>query len=152
MNRAVRAPRGLSDAELARMLYSSSANCTDSGLETGEWFPASADAEVAREQAAPAIALCNVCPLQPECLEFSMRYWNRGGDVGVWAGLTGPERLALRYRWLAGESAPDLLTGRRGAARGKLLVKTRAESSRTGEARWRRPRRRWRPGTRQHGD
>ena len=92
---APRAPRSLTDAELARLLFSDRASCTDSGLDTAAWFPASRDAATARVQAAPAIALCNTCPLRGECLEFSMRYWYRGGEEGVWAW-TNPNAASER--------------------------------------------------------
>lgn len=86
---AARTARSLTDAELARLLFSDRASCADSGLDTAAWFPPSGNADTARVQAAPAIALCNTCPLRSECLEFSMRYWYRGGEEGVWAGLVG---------------------------------------------------------------
>jgi hypothetical protein len=120
---AVRTPRGLTDAELARLLFSARANCADSGLDTAAWFPASGNADAARVQAAPAIALCNTCPLRGECLEFSMRYWYRGGEEGVWAGLVGSERLTLRLRWLSGESPGELLADRTAAVRARRLIK-----------------------------
>lgn len=120
---AVRAPRSLTDAELARLLFSDQASCADSGLDTAAWFPPSRNADIARVQAAPAIALCNTCPLRGECLEFSMRYWYRGGEDGVWAGLVGPERLRLRLRWLSGESAGELLADRTAVVRARRLIK-----------------------------
>lgn len=120
---AVRAPRSLTDAQLARLLYSGQASCVDSGLDTAAWFPASHGVARARVQAASAIALCNTCPLRTECLEFSMRYWYRGGEEGVWAGLVGAERLALRVRWLAGENPGQLLADRTPAVRARRLIK-----------------------------
>jgi transcription factor WhiB len=120
---AVRSPRSLTDAELARLLYSGVASCTDSGQDTAAWFPASDDVDTARVQAAPAIALCNTCPLRNECLEFSMRYWYRGGNEGVWAGLVSPERLALRLSWLSGDSPGELLADRTPAVRARRLIK-----------------------------
>jgi hypothetical protein len=118
-----RTPRSLTDAELARLLFSDRASCADSGLDTAAWFPSSRDAGTARVQAAPAIALCNTCPLRSECLEFSMRYWYRGGEEGVWAGLVGSERLTLRLRWLSGESTGELLAARTAAVRARRLIK-----------------------------
>jgi hypothetical protein len=123
VTRVVRAPRSLTDAQLARLLYSGVASCTDSGLDTAAWFPASHGVRAARVQAAAAIALCNTCPLRSECLEFSMRYWYRGGEEGVWAGLVGAERLRLRLRWLSGESPGELLADRTPAVRARRLVK-----------------------------
>ena len=118
-----RTPRSLTDAELARLLFSDRASCADSGLDTAAWFPPSRDADTARVQAAPAIALCNTCPLRSECLEFSMRYWYRGGEEGVWAGLVGSERLTLRLRWLSGESPGELLADRTAAVRARRMIK-----------------------------
>lgn len=123
MTPAVRSPRSLTDAELARLLYSGQASCVNSGLDTATWFPASDNVDTARAQAASAVALCNTCPLRNECLEFSMRYWYRGGNEGVWAGLVGSERLALRLRWLTGESPGELLADRTPAVRARRLVK-----------------------------
>lgn len=123
MTRVVRAPRSLSDADLARLLYSGLARCVNSGLDTAAWFPASDNADIARAQAAPAIALCNACPLRSECLEFSMRYWYRGGKDGVWAGLVSSERLRLRLRWLSGETPGELLADRMTVVRARRLIK-----------------------------
>jgi Transcription factor WhiB len=132
VSRAVRAPRSLTDAELARLLYSSVASCTDSGVDTAAWFPASHRVATARVQAVSAIALCSTCPLRSECLEFSMRYWYRGGEEGVWAGLVGAERLALRRGWLSGESPGELLAGRTPAVRARRLIKDTIGMIRTG--------------------
>ena len=123
MTPAIRPPRSLTDAELARLLYSGRVSCANSGLDTAMWFPASGNVDTARAQAASAIALCNTCPLRSECLEFSMRYWYRGGNEGVWAGLVGSERLALRLRWLTGESPGELLADRTPAVRVRRLIK-----------------------------
>jgi hypothetical protein len=120
---APRTPRSLTDAELARLLFSEQASCADSGLDAAAWFPPSGNVDTARAQAAPAIALCDMCPLRGECLEFSMRYWYRGGEEGVWAGLVGSERLTLRLRWLSGESPGELLAGRTAAVRARRLIK-----------------------------
>src|ERR1700722_2387045 len=120
---AARTARSLTDAELARLLFSDRASCADSGLDTAAWFPPSGNADTARVQAAPAIALCNTCPLRSECLEFSMRYWYRGGEEGVWAGLVGSDRLTLRLRWLSGESPGELLADRTAAVRARRLIK-----------------------------
>lgn len=120
---AARTARSLTDAGLARLLFSDRASCADSGLDTAAWFPPSGNADTARVQAAPAIALCNTCPLRSECLEFSMRYWYRGGEEGVWAGLVGSDRLTLRLRWLSGESPGELLADRTAAVRARRLIK-----------------------------
>ena len=51
---AARTARSLTDAELARLLFSARASCADSGLDTAAWFPPSGNADTARVQAAPA--------------------------------------------------------------------------------------------------
>ena len=139
MTGVVRTPGTLTDAELARLLYSGVASCTDSGVDTAAWFPVSRGVATARVQAAPAIALCNTCPLRGECLEFSMRYWYRGGEEGVWAGLVGAERLALRIRWLSGENPGELLADRTPAVRARRLVKDAIGIIRNGRGAGHRP-------------
>jgi hypothetical protein len=60
-------------------------------------------------EAASALALCAVCPVRAECLEFSMRQWGEVGRHGVWGGLLEAERAAVREQWLAGVSVVRLL-------------------------------------------
>jgi Transcription factor WhiB len=73
------------------------AGCADSALDPDEWFPVSPDAEIARRQAADAIAVCADCPVRPECLELSLRYWQIG-QHGIWGGLVPAERAVLRQQ------------------------------------------------------
>jgi WhiB family redox-sensing transcriptional regulator len=77
----------------------SKARCADSALDPDEWFPISPDADIARRQAADAIAICLDCPVRAECLDLSLRHW-RIGQHGVWGGLVPAQRAALR-QWLA---------------------------------------------------
>lgn len=71
--------------------------CADSALHPDEWFPVSQQADVARREAASAITICSACPVQPECLELSLRHWDVG-QHGVWGGLVAADRSALRNR------------------------------------------------------
>jgi WhiB family redox-sensing transcriptional regulator len=73
----------------------SKARCADRVLDPDDWFPVSIDVEIARRQAADAIAICANCPVRAECLALSLRYW-QVGQHGVWGGLVPVERAALR--------------------------------------------------------
>jgi WhiB family redox-sensing transcriptional regulator len=86
-----------------------SARCADGGLDADEWFPISADAGMARQQAAAAIAVCAKCPVRGQCLALSLRHWGIG-QHGVWGGLVAADRARLRARLRAGR------TGGRGIA------------------------------------
>ena len=87
----------VSDRELATRVYRH-ALCASSRLDPDEWFPAAPDEARAREQAARAIATCTRCPVRAECLELSLRHARDICAYGVWGGLTGGERRALRQR------------------------------------------------------
>jgi Transcription factor WhiB len=78
-----------------------SARCADGGLDPDEWFPISADAGMARQQAAAAIAVCATCPVRGQCLALSLRHWDIG-QHGVWGGLVAADRAQLRARLRAG--------------------------------------------------
>ena len=71
------------------------ARCADSALHPDQWFPVSPRPEIARREAAGAIAICSACPVRAQCLEFSLRHWNVG-QHGVWGGLVAADRAALR--------------------------------------------------------
>ena len=83
--------------------------CRYVSLDPGQWFPASADAESARHEAAAAIAICHGCPVRAQCLAMSLRHWDIG-QHGVWGGLVSAERATLR------EQVPDDRTRHPGAA------------------------------------
>jgi hypothetical protein len=85
------------------------ARCADGGLDPDEWFPVSADARMARQQAAAAIAVCATCPVRGQCLALSLRHWGIG-QHGVWGGLVAADRARLRARLSADR------TGGRGVA------------------------------------
>jgi len=71
------------------------ARCADSGLDPDEWFPVSAAADMARQEAAAAIAVCTACPVRVQCLALSLRHWDTGRH-GVWGGLVAADRARLR--------------------------------------------------------
>ena len=73
------------------------ARCTDGGLDPDQWFPVSAEAGRARQEAAAAIAVCAACRARGQCLEFSLRHWDVG-QHGVWGGLVAADRAQLRRR------------------------------------------------------
>jgi hypothetical protein len=79
------------------------ARCADGGLDPDEWFPISADAGMARQQAAAAIAVCAACPVRGQCLALSLRHWGIG-QHGVWGGLVAADRARLRARMRAGRT------------------------------------------------
>jgi hypothetical protein len=79
------------------------ARCADGGLDPDEWFPISADAGMARQQAAAAIAVCATCPVRGQCLALSLRHWGIG-QHGVWGGLVAADRAGLRARMPAGRT------------------------------------------------
>jgi hypothetical protein len=80
------------------------ARCADGGLDPDDWFPVSAEARIAREEAAAAIAVCAACPVRGQCLALSLRHWGIG-QHGVWGGLVAAERAQLRARLPSGSSA-----------------------------------------------
>ena len=104
-----RGPGEVSDRALLRALGSGRANCAGSSLDPEEWFPVSPNARVARIQATRAIALCTVCQVRAECLEYAMRNWTDGSGEGVWGGFVAAERRVIRRRWLLGVSVSELL-------------------------------------------
>jgi hypothetical protein len=73
------------------------ARCAKDGLDPDEWFPVSAEADIARREAAVAIAVCTACPVRGQCLALSLRYWDIG-QHGVWGGLVAAERAQIRAR------------------------------------------------------
>ncbi len=65
------------------------AACAGSDLEL--FFPAGED----EESAAPAKAICAICPVREDCLNYAI---STNQPEGVWGGMTGPERRRLRRR------------------------------------------------------
>jgi hypothetical protein len=79
------------------------ARCANGRLDPDQWFPVSAEADKARQEAAVAIAICTTCLVRDPCLALSLRHWDIG-QHGVWGGLLPAERAALRRRTHAGLS------------------------------------------------
>jgi hypothetical protein len=92
----------------ARMIRD--ARCADGRLDPDAWFPVSAEAAKARQEAAAAIAVCTACRVRGQCLEFSLQHWDIG-QHGVWGGLVAADRAELRRR-----PPPDHHSGGRGLA------------------------------------
>ncbi len=46
-------------------------------------------------------ALCNICPVRQECLQFADEHFEQ---EGIWGGMTGAQRKARRYprQWING--------------------------------------------------
>jgi WhiB family transcriptional regulator, redox-sensing transcriptional regulator len=102
-------PAQLSDRQLLERVTSTRARCVGTAVDPDAWFPVATRWQQARAEAASALALCAVCPVRAECLEFSMRQWGEVGRHGVWGGLLEVERAAVRKHWLAGVSVARLL-------------------------------------------
>ena len=92
------------------------ARCADASLDPDQWFPVSADAGKARQEAAAAIAICTTCPVRAQCLALSLRHWDIG-QHGVWGGLVETDRAYLRRRWPADHR------GRRRTALSGMIVR-----------------------------
>jgi len=90
------------------------ARCAGGDLDPDQWFPLSAEAGKARQEAAAAIAICTACLVRGQCLALSLRHWDIG-QHGVWGGLVPADRAQIRYRtdadtgwrsWIARERGP----------------------------------------------
>ena len=79
------------------------ARCADAGLDPDQWFPVSAEVGNAHREAAAALAICNSCPVRPDCLALSLQHWDIG-QHGVWGGLLAAERAELRRRLAADDN------------------------------------------------
>ncbi len=62
-----------------------------SGSDNSFFFPHGEDDAAV----APAKAICAVCPVRDECLQYALA---TNQTEGVWGGLSGPERRRLRRR------------------------------------------------------
>ncbi|HEX2848975.1 MAG TPA: WhiB family transcriptional regulator [Acidimicrobiales bacterium] len=67
--------------------WQADAACRDT--ETDIFFPAS------ESDAGPALAICAVCPVREQCLEWALA--TRQHD-GIWGGTTDSERRRIRRR------------------------------------------------------
>ena len=57
--------------------------------DTNLFFPQRGDPTV------KAMALCDVCEVQPACLQYAL---DAGETIGVWGGTTGADRRRLRWQ------------------------------------------------------
>jgi hypothetical protein len=65
------------------------ARCANGRLDPDQWFPVSAEADKARQEAAVAIAICTTCLVRDQCLALSLRHWDIG-QHGVWVAWSQP--------------------------------------------------------------
>ena len=65
------------------------------GYPNGLFFPGP-DSTMASVEKARAI--CSVCPVKDDCLEYAFQANQRSG---IWGGTTEDERKSLRRKWLA---------------------------------------------------
>ena len=70
--------------------WQSHGRCLD---EDPELFFPIGETGPAVEQVAEAKAVCRACPVRDRCLDWALE---QGVDHGVWGGLAGDERRALR--------------------------------------------------------
>jgi hypothetical protein len=101
---------GLSVSQLSAAVASPLARCSGSS-RPDDWFPEAVLPDRARAEAARALRLCAACPVRAQCLELSMRLWQRGGRDGIWGGLISADRVQARRKWLAGVPVAALLAG-----------------------------------------
>lgn len=73
--------------------WRASAACA--GLPHAIFFPVG---EVTEEVVSNAKAICSLCPVAEECLEFALETNQR---AGIWGGTAEEDRRALRRKWLA---------------------------------------------------
>ena len=81
------------------------ASCTD--IDVNLFFPIGVTGP-AVDQIARAKTVCRVCPVQGECLEFSLITHQ---DYGVWGGATEDERRVMRRQRRAAARAAKLRAG-----------------------------------------
>jgi WhiB family redox-sensing transcriptional regulator len=63
------------------------------GFPADWWFPPPGAAGcLERQRGADAVAVCDLCPVQEECLAFALRE----GVEGIWGGTSTSEREAMR--------------------------------------------------------
>ena len=66
------------------------------GYPNALFFPDIDDSDV--EQVVRAKAVCAVCPVTEDCLEYALETNQRSG---IWGGTSEKERKSLRRKWLA---------------------------------------------------
>lgn len=75
--------------------WRSHAACRDSNADL--FFPVGTTGN-ALDQIEAAKAVCMICPVHEECLEFALA---TNQEAGVWGGTSEEERRKLRKTWLA---------------------------------------------------
>ncbi|MDX1469395.1 MAG: WhiB family transcriptional regulator [Acidimicrobiia bacterium] len=70
------------------------------GYPNSLFFPSK---EASARQVEKAKAICSVCPVSEECIEYAMETNQRSG---IWGGTTEDERRSLRRKWLATRRRP----------------------------------------------
>lgn len=69
--------------------------CRDSDPDL--FFPIGSTGQ-ALEQIEVAVAICSICTVQEECLQYALE---TNQEAGVWGGYPEDDRRRLRKRWLA---------------------------------------------------
>lgn len=69
--------------------------CRDSDPEL--FFPIGTTG-IALDQIELAVAICGICNVQEECLQYALE---TNQEAGVWGGFPEDDRRRLRKRWLA---------------------------------------------------
>jgi WhiB family redox-sensing transcriptional regulator len=88
--------------------WSSRASCIGSQVDADAWFPAQdAFGHIRPQDAAPARAVCSVCPVAAECLTFALAADER---YGIWAGTDTATRRTLQLRLRAGEALSSVVS------------------------------------------
>ena len=80
---------------LAADEWRSLASCQDTDPDL--FFPVGTTGP-AIEQIANAKAVCRVCDVQKQCLDYAL---TTNQDSGIWGGTSEEERRALRRQWVA---------------------------------------------------
>lgn len=65
------------------------------GYPNDLFFPATETSEASVER---AVAVCSICAVSEECLQYAFETNQR---AGIWGGTTEKERKSLRRKWLA---------------------------------------------------
>lgn len=76
---------------LSQMPSFSGAACYDNSIDPESYFPVNTltgDNRAAKK-------VCKTCPVRSECLEYALENFI---SFGIWGGLTGPERVRLRWK------------------------------------------------------
>jgi hypothetical protein len=64
------------------------------GQDPSKWYPVSLTDRAGLQQIRLAVTTCNSCPVQQECLDYSLE-WER---FGIWGGLNAEQRDLIRKK------------------------------------------------------